>query len=131
MVLKDVECTRCGRRSEALMDGSATTAYLDCRDCGAEKHITICNGGCGSRYRYLDWDGVDFSERVRLGKLTCETRLPESQGGGVITDQHKSGVACQDMPRFSADGRAENLSRVRFDKRKRQGRGRIFVDLAR
>jgi len=131
MVLKDVECTRCGRRSEALMDGSATTAYLDCRDCGAEKHVTICNGGCGKRYRYHDWDGVDFSGQVKLGELSAETQLPESQGGDIVVDKHKSGMACHDLPRFSSDSRADRLDRMKHRRKCDRGKATLYFDGAR
>lgn len=132
MVLKDVECCSCGHVAEAMLEGDETQTRMLCTACGVTiKHTTICNGGCGKRYRYHDWDGVDFAGQVRLGEISAETQLPESQGGGIVTDKHKSGAACHDLPRFSSESRADRLERMKHRRKCDRGRATLYFDGAR
>lgn len=129
-VLKDVQCDRCGCVAETMLDPDVTVTSRRCHGCGRIcSHRTICNGGCGKRYRYHDWDGVDFAGQVKVHAPTAETQLPDSQGGGVIEDRTRDGKLCSDRPRFSDDVRQDRQERIYHQRRQLKGKTPIYVDL--
>jgi len=137
MVLKDAECQGCGYVAEHVLEGGVTEFAAKCEACGLTfKHKTICNGGCGKRYRFADWSGVDFSGQVKACRPTAETEVfdydpstGETSNARVIEDKHVSGRLCQDMPRFSDENREERRDRIRHRFKVKKGQRPIFMDM--
>lgn len=85
-----------------------------CELCGKEaEHISICNGGLGHRFRFLDWDGCDFKGDVTV---SAPTRFEEDAEG------NRSDKETLQM----TDKRLERREKIAFDIQKKYGKTRIW-----
>ena len=65
MLLRDMYCQICETESE--IDSKELETISHCKACNkTTSHKSICNGGTKKRYRFQDWDGVDFSGQCEV-----------------------------------------------------------------
>jgi len=128
VVLKDIQCCDCGRVREMMLDSDETWVVTTCSYCEAEtRHESLCNGGAGKRFRFNDWDGVDFRGQVKAMPPTAHVRDAETGEETVVT-HGTTGEPMQDDPRFHGDRREERRDRVYHKHDKRQGKTPLYFD---
>jgi len=132
MVLKDVECTRCGTQSEALVEGAESAPVLVCKTCDRKRtHRTIL-GGC---LRCITWgcEGIDVNDFIRTEGVKAGIPRPEHIGTALEAKtaksvEDKAGGEIDKRQTFIADGLRDR--REKRDWKRRQGKygARIVLD---
>ena len=114
MVIKDFYCTHCNHvLYDFVVDNCDVSEFeLECSLCKkTTKHLSLCNGGCGKRYRFADWD----IEEIRKGI--------QYTGCGLEQD----GVSeAKTEGKFSSDAIAERRKIADFNRNKGLGRNRLY-----
>ena len=128
-VLKDVECTRCNTRHEDVVDREASRPILLCKRCKrTTEHITICNGGTRTRFRFNDWSGYEPS--LNELEFTGAEVVNVDDNGNETAVQSKYGGVIHERKRFrDADVRNENRDKIGFASKKRKGKAPIRLDM--
>lgn len=123
MVLKDAECSRCGRRVERLLDGEQTEFTERCPICRRETvHSTICNGGTSCRVFVTDFHSRRWSdEEVQFVRAGVE------QDGEPVRDLH-TGKAIESRSKYSQDRISERREQLKSAQRRKRGKAPLFCD---
>lgn len=128
-VLKDFECSGCGRRREAMAYRDTEQDNLPCESCGRlTVHDSICNAGKNSRYRFMDWSGYDGRGKDEAAVQVLETVAEEYDAEGNLQQ-----VASVDGRELTHKGEEIEERREKIDYRRRReaGSAPIVVDQTR
>jgi hypothetical protein len=132
-VLKDVRCSRCGTIREAYMPRDALDNDCECSKCGCVRmHMSICNGGCKSRWRFMDWGGVSSK-----GYVECTGVTAEYEDGTPVTDDpdsfgphSKPGATVRGKPlEISGERMTATRDKAAFNLRHKKGQQPITIDM--
>jgi len=132
MVLKDVECTRCGTRSEALVESADSTLRIHCEVCDCKRlHRTIL-GGC---LRCITWgtEGVDVNDFIRTEGVKAGIPRPEHIGTVLESKTAKSiedrnGGEIDKRQTFIADGLKDRREKRDWKRRQARFGARVVLD---
>lgn len=128
-VLKDLECQRCGATTEATVEPTTEKAKMKCQRCGeVTKHKTLCNGGCGKRYRFMDWAGImsDPDERgkhIQMGRPRAVTANEKT--GEESPLMHRDGSTIDS--KYDVEKGRARFDRKVWNEKKSRGRGKIYL----
>lgn len=128
-VLKDLECSRCGSVTEALVDGDVTIEAVRCECCRKlTVHRTICNGGVrGARWRYADCTSDYIRDRFHVRKVEAYTH--DADGNEVPVTHYQTGKDILDTSGLNnEEGRQERKNRIHHAFERRRGRGKLQFD---
>jgi hypothetical protein len=130
-VLKDVECTRCKRVYEAMVDGDTRQYVEQCELCGrVSVHRTICTGGCKTRWRWNDHTYDSIRERFHV--RGAEAYNVDDNGNEVpATDFNNGSDISQTVNAMNAAARDERKDQIHYHVEKRRGRAPIRIDMKR
>lgn len=127
MILRDVYCEECGNeKHDVEMRLGDTQMRGLCDECRyATTFRVMCNGGVGRRYRYHDVGGLEHEDICQY--LGAEAHYQDPSTGELSpTRDCNTGVAHNDLPRFQPDAVVEKTARAKFERKHRQGLGRIW-----
>ena len=130
MPLRDFYCTACGATiADVLARMDEVHMVLPCRGCNANReHGAVCTGGTGTRFRQQDWPD---DERFYRGQVTASapqvTEIDDKTKQERPTRHSRLPVAMHDLPRYSADARAERRDRLHHAQDRRNGRTPIRI----
>lgn len=133
-VLKDVECAKCGTVREVFCDPSeeSVEAYCDtCDDGKPHLHRSVCNGGCGRRWRFND-PPPDPTGYIQSGGVACGRPQKEAidtpeESKYFTPDRTKSGIT-HEGERFSDRVREDRRKERRDRQRSADGHGPLFFN---
>jgi hypothetical protein len=130
-VLKDVECSRCGHVSEAMVDGGTHQFVERCASCRRMSvHLTICSGGCKTRWRWNDHTYDSIRERFHV--RGAEAYNVDDNGNEVpATDFNTGADISQTVNAMNTAAREERKDQIHYHVEKRRGRTPIRIDLKR
>jgi len=134
MVLKDIQCVRCGAVREAYCEMDETVVHAHCESCGDGKprqHTTLCTGGIKRRWRYndppMDPTGYIQSAGVACGRPHLEAVDTPDESRCYEPDRlYADGSITHEHERFSESAIADRRKERREQQRTAQGRGRLF-----
>lgn len=131
VVLKDFYCSECGFTSEHITESNLSATIIKCKKCKKQtQHYSICNGGTKTRWRFMDWYGVNFREHISLETPVVKHLDPEGKGELVdATFNNNPDKKIVEQDRFSKDGLKEGLEKKYFETDKKQGKTPIHIDL--
>ena len=124
MILQDVSCSICGLCEERILE-SNNDLSIYCSICKkTTEHKILCTGGCKSRYRFNDWDGVDFTGSVKVSEPEAYHEIDGKETPCI--DKH--GKKIQDKEKFKKDKLDEKHDKIKTKFKRNKGKVPLFID---
>ena len=127
MILKDFVCSYCDSINEHMCEQEDDKGEYYCYKCGMETpHVSRCNGGVNSRWRFCDWYGWDSSGHVSIeGKAGAAHYNLDT--GEKEPLPHMSGVNCDEI-QTGIDRRKEKREKIAYKSKRKKGKTPLFFD---
>ena len=129
MILIDAFCQKCENlKTDLVMESHKhKPGKLYCPVCNKKTQYEKVCGGSKSRYRFNDWDGVDFSGAIKYtGNVTAEC---EETGEQLkFHGKHaKAGQKISDSVQRSNDKIEEKRQKLNWKSKQKKGKNPIYI----